>query len=173
MLLGLPNSVPSSSSLFLPSPRGSTDLRSGASLKFADHAEHFSLLLHKQLHLPTPPIGLYSHPTIRMGITDFFSDLLTAATSVTEAHAEAPSSGASADSPASGTDEETEGEQEVNQKEAKSGDEGEESGGSDDGGDGEEEGGDEEEEEEEEEEEPEDPKPKLEEGELTQNLVTR
>lgn len=80
-----------------------------------------------------------------MGITDFFSDLLSSVSFVQEVHAEAPA------------EEEDSNEGSEDTKEEESGDAEEEEG-------GEEGGDDEEEEEEEEEEEPVDPKPKLEEG---------
>ncbi|KIX97424.1 uncharacterized protein Z520_06876 [Fonsecaea multimorphosa CBS 102226] len=89
-----------------------------------------------------------------MGITDFFSDLLSSVSFVQEVQAEAPADDneESSDSGEGGNDEEEGGEDKK---------EGEEEGGEDEG---EEEGGeDEEEEEEEEEEEPVDPKPRLEE----------
>ncbi|EHY60895.1 hypothetical protein ABEF92_005624 [Exophiala dermatitidis] len=79
-----------------------------------------------------------------MGITDFFSDLLSSVSFVQEVHAEAPA------------EEEDSNEGSEDTKEEESGDAEEEEG-------GEEGGDDEEEEEEEEEEEPVDPKPKLEE----------
>ncbi len=91
-----------------------------------------------------------------MGITDFFSDLLSSVSFVQDVHAEAP---ADDDESKEGGDDEANDEDGGDDKEE---------GGDEEGGD-EEEGGDddEEEEEEEEEEEPVDPKPQLEEGMFT------
>jgi len=101
-----------------------------------------------------------------MGITDFFSDLLSSVSFVQEVHAEAPADD-DEDSKEGGDDGK---EDEGDDGDKKEGDDGEEGGkeGDEEGGDaeegGEDEGGDDDEEEEEEEEdEPVDPKPKLEE----------
>jgi len=85
-----------------------------------------------------------------MGITDFFSDLLSSVSFVQDVHAEAP---ADDDESKEGGDDEAKDEDGGDDKE----------GGDGEGGDEEEGGDDDEEEEEEEEEEPVDPKPQLEE----------
>ncbi|KAJ9497096.1 Cytochrome b-c1 complex subunit 6, mitochondrial [Exophiala xenobiotica] len=90
-----------------------------------------------------------------MGITDFFSDLLSSVSFVQDVHAEAP---ADDDESKEGGDDEA--------KDEDGGEDGgddKEEGGDEEGGDEEEGGDDDEEEEEEEEEEPVDPKPQLEE----------
>ncbi|KAI1613063.1 ubiquinol-cytochrome c reductase subunit 6 [Exophiala viscosa] len=87
-----------------------------------------------------------------MGITDFFSDLLSSVSFVQEVHAEAP---AEDDDKEEGGDDES--------KDDKEGDDDKEDGGDDEKEEGDDDKGDDEEEEEEEEEEPVDPKPKLEE----------
>ncbi|KIW63460.1 hypothetical protein PV04_10296 [Phialophora macrospora] len=89
-----------------------------------------------------------------MGITDFFSDLLSSVSFVQDVQAEAPANDEE-DSEEGGEEKEDEGDK-------KDGD-GEGDAEGDDGEEAEEDGGDEEEEEEEEEEEPVDPKPLLEE----------
>merc|ERR1711939_773225 len=86
-----------------------------------------------------------------MGITDFFSDLLSSVSFVQDVHAEAP---ADDDESKEGGDDEANDEDGGDDKEE---------GGDEEGGDEEEGGDDDEEEEEEEEEEPVDPKPQLEE----------
>ncbi|OAP55780.1 ubiquinol-cytochrome c reductase subunit 6 [Fonsecaea erecta] len=89
-----------------------------------------------------------------MGITDFFSDLLSSVSFVQEVQAEAPADDNedSGDSSEGGNDEEEDSEDKKEGEEEEGEDGGEEEGGDD-----------EEEEEEEEEEEPVDPKPRLEE----------
>ena len=87
-----------------------------------------------------------------MGITDFFSDLLSSVSFVQEVHAEAPAE----------DEEASEGSDESKDEEG-----GDDAGGEEEGGD--DEAGEEEAEEEEEEEEPVDPKPALEEG--TYNFI--
>ncbi|KAJ9613890.1 ubiquinol--cytochrome-c reductase subunit 6 [Cladophialophora chaetospira] len=97
-----------------------------------------------------------------MGITDFFSDLLSSVSFVQDVQAEAPADDDKEESDEGGDDKkDDEGGDEGGDDKQEGGEEGEEDGGD---GEGEEEGGDdEEEEEEEEEEEPVDPKPRLEE----------
>ncbi|KIV83138.1 hypothetical protein PV11_05191 [Exophiala sideris] len=93
-----------------------------------------------------------------MGITDFFSDLLSSVSFVQEVHAEAP---AEDDDKEEGGDDESKDKEGDDDKEEGGDDEKDEGGDDNEGGD--DEGGDDEEEEEEEEEEPVDPKPKIEE----------
>ena len=119
------------------------------------------------LSLPTLIDPTYSSTTqrkrpiaIKMGITDFFSDLMIDASSffTPTAHADAPSKddGNDDNDKKDGGGDDEEGDKKDDDKEEDGDDDGDEKGG--------EKGGDDEEEEEEEEEEPEDPKPKLEAG---------